>query len=107
MGVMALPDKQGGTETVEKPKAVTKRPKLFHVVLLNDDYTTMEFVVHVLESIFDKGPAEAYRIMMEVHTRGRGVCGAYTYEVAETKVETVHEMARSEGFPLRAGIEEA
>ena len=63
--------------------------------------------MHVLESVFDKGPAEAYRIMMEVHIQGRGVCGAYTYEVAETKVETVHEMARTEGFPLRAGIEEA
>jgi ATP-dependent Clp protease adaptor protein ClpS len=104
---MGLPGKQDGTEVVEKPKAVTKRPKLYHVVLLNDDYTTMEFVVHVLESIFDKGPAEAYRIMMEVHMHGRGLCGAYTYEVAETKVETVHELARSEGFPLRAGIEEA
>ncbi len=103
---MARPGK-GGTATAEKPKAATKRPELFHVVLLNDDYTTMEFVVHVLESVFDKGPAEAYRIMMEVHTTGRGVCGAYTYEVAETKVATVHDLARAEGFPLRAGIEEA
>lgn len=98
---------QHGGQIVEKPQSVTKRPQLFHVVLINDDYTTMEFVIHVLEAIFDKGPAEAYRIMMEVHTRGRGVCGAYTYEVAETKVATVHEMARTEGFPLRAGIEEA
>ncbi len=104
---MARPGKQGGTGVKEKPQAVTRRPQLFHVVLLNDDYTTMEFVVHVLESVFDKGPAEAYRIMMEVHTSGRGVCGAYTYEVAETKVATVHEMAQGEGFPLRAGIEEA
>jgi ATP-dependent Clp protease adaptor protein ClpS len=104
---MARPGKDTGGEVVEKPKAVTKRPQLFHVVLINDDYTTMEFVVHVLEVVFDKGPAEAYRIMMEVHTGGRGICGAYTYEVAETKVETVHEMARTEGFPLRAGIEEA
>ena len=105
--VVARPGKGTGGEVKEKPKAVTKRPQLFHVVLINDDYTTMEFVVHVLESVFDKGPAEAYRIMMEVHIQGRGVCGAYTYEVAETKVETVHEMARTEGFPLRAGIEEA
>jgi len=104
---MALPGKQGGTEAVHKPKATTKRPELFHVVLLNDDYTTMEFVVHVLESVFSKGPAKAYRIMMEVHTRGRGICGAYTYEVAETKVATVHDLARAEGFPLQAGIEEA
>jgi ATP-dependent Clp protease adaptor protein ClpS len=104
---MGRPDRQGGTEVVEKTKATTKRPKLFRVVLLNDDYTTMEFVIHVLESVFDKGPAEAYRVMMEVHTRGRGVCGTYTYELAETKVDTVHEMARTEGFPLRAAIEEA
>jgi ATP-dependent Clp protease adaptor protein ClpS len=104
---VARPGEKAGGEVAEKPKAVTKRPQLFHVVLINDDYTTMEFVVHVLEAIFDKGPAEAYRIMMEVHTQGRGVCGAYTYEVAETKVATVHEMARTEGFPLHAGIEEA
>ena len=104
---MARPGRATGGEVKEKPKAATKRPQLFHVVLVNDDYTTMEFVVHVLETVFDKGPAEAYRIMMEVHAQGRGVCGAYTYEVAETKVGTVHEMARTEGFPLRAGIEEA
>ncbi len=63
--------------------------------------------MHVLESIFDKGPAEAYRVMMEVHQAGRGLCGSYTWEVAETKVANVHELARTEGFPLRAGIEEA
>lgn len=104
---MAEPERQGGSEVVEKPKSVTKRPQLYHVVLINDDYTTMEFVVRTLEEIFDKGPAEAYRIMMEVHTHGRGICGAYTFEVAETKVAAVHDLARAEGFPLRAGIEEA
>ena len=106
---MSRPDHEDGTGVVEKPrpKKKTKRPEMFNVVLYNDDYTTMEFVIHVLESIFDKGPAEAYRVMMEVHTGGKGLCGSYTYEVAETKVETVHELARSEGFPLRAGIEEA
>jgi ATP-dependent Clp protease adaptor protein ClpS len=105
--VVGGPGKKAGGEVKEKPKAAAKRPRLFQVLLINDDYTTMEFVVHVLESVFDKGPAEAYRIMMEVHMQGRGVCGAYTYEVAETKVSTVHELARTEGFPLRAGIEEA
>jgi ATP-dependent Clp protease adaptor protein ClpS len=104
---VARPGPEGGGEVKEKPKSRTKRPKLFHVVLFNDDYTTMEFVVRALETVFDKGPAEAYRIMMEVHLRGMGICGAYTFEVAETKVATVHEMARAEGFPLRAGIEEA
>lgn len=100
-------ERQGGSEVVEKPKSVSKRPQLYHVVLINDDYTTMEFVVRTLEEIFDKGPAEAYRVMMAVHMRGRGVCGAYSFEVAETKVAAVHDLARAEGFPLRAGIEEA
>jgi ATP-dependent Clp protease adaptor protein ClpS len=98
---------QTGGDVLEKPKERTKRPQLFRVILYNDDYTTMEFVVHVLEAVFQKGTEEAFRIMLDVHRRGRGVCGAYTYEVAETKVTTVHEMARSEGFPLRAGLEEA
>ncbi len=104
---MAKSGPQTGDEVLEKPKERTKRPKLFHVILYNDDYTTMEFVVHVLEAVFQKGPADAFRIMLDVHRRGRGVCGAYTYEVAETKVTTVHDMARKEGFPLRAGVEEA
>jgi ATP-dependent Clp protease adaptor protein ClpS len=104
---VADPGRRGEGEVKEKPKAVTRRPQLWNVVLINDDYTTMEFVVRTLEEIFDKGPAEAYRIMMEVHQSGRGVCGAYTFEVAETKVAAVHDSARAEGFPLRAGIEEA
>jgi ATP-dependent Clp protease adaptor protein ClpS len=104
---MARPDREGGGGVLEKPESHTKRPKLYHVLLLNDDYTTMEFVIYVLESVFNKGPAEAHRIMMEVHLKGRGVCGAYTHEVAETKVATVHEMATDEGFPLRADMEEA
>jgi ATP-dependent Clp protease adaptor protein ClpS len=101
------PDRDGDAHVLERPESKTRTPKLYRVLLLNDDYTTMEFVIHVLESIFDKGPAEAYRIMMEVHTRGRGACGAYTYEVAETKVAKVHEEAVEEGFPLRADMEEA
>lgn len=83
----------------------TLTPKLYRVVLLNDDYTTMEFVVNVLESVFQKGPAEAFRLMMQVHAEGRAVCGAYTYEVAETKVGAVRELAREAGFPLQADIE--
>jgi ATP-dependent Clp protease adaptor protein ClpS len=102
-GPLDTPDVVTRTRTEKK----LKHPPLYRVLLHNDDYTTMEFVVQTLEEIFDKSPAEAYRIMMEVHTRGRGVCGAYTLEVAETKVQAVHDSARAEGYPLRAGIEEA
>jgi ATP-dependent Clp protease adaptor protein ClpS len=95
-----------GGEVLEKPETRTAKPKMFLVVLHNDDYTTMEFVVQVLEAVFNKSVDEAYRIMMQVHLQGRGVCGAYPFEVAETKASTVHEMARVEGFPLRATVEE-
>lgn len=92
---------------VEKTREQIAEPDLYHVILLNDDYTTMEFVVRVLESVFDKGPAEAFRIMMQVHTLGQGVCGIYPWDVAETKVHHVHELAQENGFPLRATIEKA
>lgn len=104
---MSETDRRADAELLERTRQETKKPDLYKVFLLNDDYTTMEFVVQTLEEIFDKSPAEAYRIMMEVHVRGRGVCGAYTLEVAETKVQAVHDSARAEGYPLRAGIEEA
>ncbi len=91
----------------ERVRAKKQEPKLFKVILLNDDYTTMEFVIQVLESVFDKSPAEAYRIMMAVHLGGQGVAGIYTWEVAETKVDTVVELARGSGFPLKAITEEA
>ena len=91
----------------ERVKPEKKHPTLFKVVLLNDDYTTMEFVVNVLESVFQKSPAEAYRIMMQVHTAGSGVAGVYPWEVAETKVDTVTSLARDAEYPLRAAIEEA
>lgn len=98
---------QPGGEVLEKTSTRTQKPTLYRVILHNDDYTTMQFVVEVLETIFHKSPAEAHRIMMHVHTRGHGVCGAYTYEVAETKVSLVHDRARQSGFPLRASLEEA
>ena len=88
-----------------KPKAV--EPDLYVVLLLNDDYTTMEFVVRVLETVFNKQPAEAFRIMMLVHTTGEGVCGVYPFDVAETKVEAVHELAAEHGYPLRAALQKA
>ena len=91
----------------ERVRVEKKEPTHFKVLLLNDDYTTMEFVVHVLETVFQKTPAEAYRIMMAVHLNGKGIAGVYPWEVAETKVEVVTTMARDAGYPLRAVTEEA
>ena len=91
----------------ERVKTQKKEPSLYKVVLLNDDYTTMEFVLQVLETVFDKSPAEAYQIMMHVHTNGRGIAGVYTWEVAETKAETAINLAREAGYPLQAIAEEA
>jgi ATP-dependent Clp protease adaptor protein ClpS len=102
---MAGPERQTGGEVLERTKPETKKPELYRVLLLNDDYTTMDFVVEVLESIFHKQPAEAFRIMMAVHTQGKGLCGVYPHEVAETKVATVIERARASGFPLLAAME--
>ena len=102
-----MPDteRQTGGEILERTKHETKRPELYKVLLLNDDYTTMDFVVEVLESIFNKAPAEAYRIMMAVHTQGKGLCGVYPFDIAETKVQTVVDRAREQGFPLKATME--
>jgi ATP-dependent Clp protease adaptor protein ClpS len=102
---MAGTERQTGGEVLERTRLETKRPALFKVLLLNDDYTTMDFVVEILESVFNKAPAEAYRIMMAVHTQGQGLCGVYPFEVAETKVATVVDLARGQGFPLRATME--
>lgn len=104
-----MAERQDQTEGIVKERLDQKRqePTLFKVVLLNDDYSTMDFVVHVLESVFQKSPAEAYRLMMSVHLHGRAVAGVYPWEVAETKVESVTLLARDAGFPLRATIEEA
>ena len=94
-------------DVLEKTREQLKPPEQWRVLLLNDDYTPMDFVVEVLETIFHKSPAEAYRVMMQVHTQGSGLAGIYTYEVAETKVETVVDLARESGFPLQAAMEEA
>jgi ATP-dependent Clp protease adaptor protein ClpS len=82
-----------------------KEPPLYKVLLLNDDYTTMEFVVEVLMYVFHKTSEEATRIMLSVHRVGVGVCGLYPFEVAETKVDTVESLARENGFPLKCVME--
>ena len=109
VNLLVVADEQRGTDGAVRERVKPKKqdPTLYKVVLLNDDYTTMEFVVHVLETVFQQSPAEAYRVMMQVHVNGRGIAGVYPWEVAETKVETVTSMAREAGFPLRAALEEA
>ena len=96
---------QTGDAVKERVQTQKKEPEFHKVILLNDDYTTMEFVVSVLESVFQKSPAEAYRVMMAVHTQGRGLAGIYPWEVAETKADAVITLAREAGFPLKAVTE--
>ncbi len=92
---------------VEEAKPELKRPSLHRVVLLNDDYTPMEFVVEILETLFYMDRNKATRIMLEVHTRGKGICGVYTHEIGETKVAQVNAYARERQHPLLCTMEEA
>ena len=112
--MMSDNDKRGGdgrggdgpnTGVVVKARPKTRKPAMYKVLMLNDDYTPMEFVVHVLERFFQKTREEATRIMLHVHRRGVGVCGVYTYEVAETKVTQVMDLARQNQHPLQCTIE--
>jgi ATP-dependent Clp protease adaptor protein ClpS len=98
-------DGDQSTGVVVKTKPKTRKPSLYKVLMLNDDYTPMEFVVHVLERFFSKNKEEAARIMMHVHRRGVGICGVYTYEVAETKVTQVMDFARQHQHPLQCTLE--
>ena len=107
---MSDDDKRGGgdgpsTGVIVKAKPKTKKPSMYKVLMLNDDYTPMEFVVHVLERFFHKSREEATRIMLHVHQRGVGICGVYTYEVAETKVTQVMDFARRHQHPLQCTLE--
>ncbi len=98
------PDTEAEVET--GTESDIDEPSMYRVLLHNDDYTTMEFVVEVLMVVFSKSIEDATQIMFNVHRRGIGVCGVYTYEVAETKVSTVEAMARENGFPLKCTMEE-
>lgn len=95
----------GNVGVLTRTRAKTKKPAMYRVLLLNDDFTPMEFVVHVLERFFGKNKQEATEIMMQVHRRGVGVCGTYTYEVAETKVNLVMDYARKNEHPLQCTME--
>jgi ATP-dependent Clp protease adaptor protein ClpS len=109
-GTQALPEQeqgQGGSGLlVEEAKPKLKRPPLYQVVLLNDDYTPMEFVVDVLERIFSMDRTTATRVMLEVHTKGKGICGVFTFEIAETKVAQVTAYSRQHQHPLLCTMEE-
>ena len=94
------------TGVVTRTRPRTKKPSNYKVLMLNDDYTPMEFVVLVLQRYFSMDLEDATRVMLQVHQQGVAVCGVFTYEVAETKVAAVHDLARQQGFPLRAAIEE-
>lgn len=94
-----------GTSVITRTRPVTKKPSLYRVLLLNDDYTPMEFVIHVLERFFQKDRESATRIMLHVHNHGVGECGIFTYEVAETKVSQVMDFARQHQHPLQCVME--
>jgi len=106
---MADKDQNNGNGTstgvVVKAKPKTKKPAMYKVLLLNDDYTPMEFVVHILERFFGKSVEEASRIMLHVHRRGVGICGVYTYEIAETKVKQVMDFSQRHQHPLQCTLE--
>jgi ATP-dependent Clp protease adaptor protein ClpS len=97
------PTRERGVATAVRKK--TKRPERFKVLLYNDDFTPMEFVVMILEHIFGKSPAAATHIMLQIHRSGLGVAGVFVQEVAETKVAAVHQAAEKRGYPLRSGVE--
>ncbi|HDL08632.1 MAG TPA: ATP-dependent Clp protease adapter ClpS [Desulfobacteraceae bacterium] len=92
-------------ETISETRDEVTEPPMYRVLLHNDDYTTMEFVVEVLMFVFNKSTEESTRIMLNVHRQGMGLCGLYTYEIAETKVDAVHNLARERGFPLKCSME--
>jgi ATP-dependent Clp protease adaptor protein ClpS len=97
---------QGDSEVAVVERTRTKAPRQYKVILLNDDYTSMEFVVHILESVFSKSPAESVQIMLQVHKVGRGVAGIFSKQIAEAKIDIVHRQAQEDGFPLRCVMEE-
>ena len=92
---------------VEEARPEVKEPPLYRVVLINDDYTPMEFVVDILESVFAMERTKATQVMLEVHTKGKGICGVYNFEIAETKVAQVNEYARQNEHPLKCTLERA
>ena len=102
---MSRTDYESGEQAVAESRTRLKKPPLFTVLLHNDDFTTMEFVVHVLVNVFGRREADAVRVMLQVHTEGAGAAGTYTYEVAETKAAQAMELAREREYPLLCTVE--
>lgn len=96
-----------GTVTTTQPKTRTQHPAMYRVILINDDFTPMDFVIHVLQKFFAKELTEATKIMLEVHQQGYGVCGIYSFEIAETKVYLVNQYAKKNQHPLKCTMEKA
>jgi ATP-dependent Clp protease adaptor protein ClpS len=99
------PEQNSLTEGEVKNEQEIREPKLYRVILHNDDYTTMDFVIEILISVFHKQAAEATRIMLDVHKKGKGICGVYHYDIAVTKVALVHKLAHAREFPLKCSLE--
>ena len=99
-------ENRGETELLNRDEEKLKEPREYTVVLLNDNYTTTEFVVEILQMVFHKDPQEAKRIMLNVHRKGRGIVGVYTWDIAQTKVNQVHSIAKQYEFPLKCVVEE-
>ncbi|MES2965458.1 MAG: ATP-dependent Clp protease adapter ClpS [Bdellovibrionota bacterium] len=96
-----------GTATITESKTRTKTPPMYKVILMNDDFTPMDFVIHVLQKFFNKDISEATKIMLEIHHLGSGMCGTFTYEIAETKTYQVNQYARQNKHPLKCVMEKA
>ena len=100
-------ENRGETELLNRDEEKLKEPREYTVVLLNDNYTTREFVVEILQLVFHKNPQEAKKIMLNVHHKGRGIVGVYTWDIAHTKVNQVHSIAKQYEYPLKCVVEEA
>ncbi|MCB9254243.1 MAG: ATP-dependent Clp protease adapter ClpS [Bdellovibrionaceae bacterium] len=100
-------DSEGGTQVITRPESQTKTPKMYRVIILNDDFTPRDFVVHVLQRFFRKNEIEATQLMLDVHNKGSGVAGVFTHEIAETKAYQVNAYSRENKYPLKTTIQEA
>jgi len=101
------PDVKEGAHTLVKPSHQTKTPSFYKVIILNDDFTPRDFVVHVLQKLFRKSEQDATQLMLQIHHKGMGIAGVYTHEIAETKAYQVHDYAKENNYPLRASVEKA